>query len=140
MFYKLFALLFFVSAVAAQQLQEDVYRIFNAQSGTTVRSNAIGAPLFVSTDPVQNLYELWVVRRVPGSPANFFTMKNIGLDAWAANPSITSDQFLTTSRDNPSSYFIESTDNINYVVRLKTLLSGYQISAREREQDRILAV
>lgn len=58
MFYKLFALLFFVSAVAAQQLQEDVYRIFNAQSGTTVRSNAIGAPLFVSTDPVQNLYEL----------------------------------------------------------------------------------
>ena len=57
MFYKVFVPLFCLGAVAAQ-LPEGLYRIYNAESGTTVRSNVVGAPLFVSTDTPPVLYEL----------------------------------------------------------------------------------
>ena len=55
--HRIFALLFFMSAVTAE-LQDGLYRIFNTKSGTTLRSNAVGAPLFVSTDQISVLYEL----------------------------------------------------------------------------------
>ena len=49
MFYKVFVLLFFLNVVTAQ-IPEGRYRIFNAESGSTVRANELGAPIFVSKD------------------------------------------------------------------------------------------
>jgi hypothetical protein len=104
------------TANSAQALASEpgTYRIFNVASHSSLRAYNAGQVAYVSsTREYPGPFELWKIER----SGSTYTIKNVGLDSYAAAPQTEEGASVVTNRA-PSTWSIESAGDNTYVIKV----------------------